>query len=55
MILTVELLNTNNTVQGVAVSVSYTHEQTIHEIKLQGVSSKEGEKVRLVKREGWPL
>ena len=55
MILTVQFLNTNNTVQRVAVSVSYTHEQRIHGTELQGVSSHEGQKVRLVKREGGPL
>ena len=39
MILTIELLNDNNTVQRVAVSVSCTHEQTIHETELQGVNN----------------
>ena len=48
MILTIELLNNNNTVQRVAVSVSCTHEQTMNGTELQGVSSK----VRPVKREG---
>ena len=49
------MLNNNNTVQRVAVSVSYTHEQTIHETELQGVSRKEEEKVRSVKEKEGPF